>query len=149
VIADGDMLSTIAKKTGASVKAIEDANPGIDPKKLQIGHKLQIPASVAVATPDPTRAAGGGTSTTAATGDSTVYVVKSGDVLLKIAKAHNTTVKAIEALNDMKTSAIKAGQQLKVPVMRVASVDTAPTSPTIPTIPTTPPTPPITPGRAN
>ena len=50
VIVAGDMLNTIAKKTHVSVKALKEANPGLDDKKLQIGHKLQIPASAAVAT---------------------------------------------------------------------------------------------------
>ena len=45
----GDTLGAIAKKNGVSIKAIEDANPGIDAKKLQIGHKLQIPAGSAAA----------------------------------------------------------------------------------------------------
>ncbi|HXR06820.1 MAG TPA: LysM peptidoglycan-binding domain-containing protein, partial [Candidatus Acidoferrum sp.] len=63
-----------------------------------------------------------------ASSDATIYVVKSGDVLAKIAKAHNTSVKEIEALNGMKTSAIKAGQKLKVPVMKMASAEAAPAS---------------------
>lgn len=124
VIASGDLLSTIAKKNGVSVKALEEANPGVDAKKLQIGHKLQIPASTAVASTDATKP--GGDTTTTASGDATIYIVKSGDVLGKIAKAHNTSIKAIEALNDMKTTAIKTGQKLKVPVMKVASADAAP-----------------------
>jgi LysM repeat protein len=137
-IASGDMFSTIAKKNGVSIKALEDANPGIDPKKLQIGHKLQIPAGAAVAsaTPDATRAATD--TTTAASGDTTTYVVKSGDVLLKIAKAHGTTVKDLQALNGMKTSAIKAGQPLKVPVMRVASAEAASSAAAAPATPAIP-----------
>ncbi|MGD0410388.1 MAG: LysM peptidoglycan-binding domain-containing protein [Verrucomicrobiota bacterium] len=121
VIARGDLLSTIATKNGVSLKALEDANPGLDPKKLQIGHKLQIPAGAAVASAEAPKA--GADSTAAASGDATIYIVKSGDILMKIAKEHNTTVKTIQALNDMKTSAIKAGQKLKVPVMKMASAD--------------------------
>ena len=92
MIAAGDTLGTIAKKNGVSVKAIEEANPGIDAKKLQIGHKLQIPASAAVATAEAPKA--GGEAAAAASGDATIYVVKSGDNLVKIAKAHDTSVKA-------------------------------------------------------
>jgi LysM repeat protein len=124
VIAAGDTLGAISKKTGVSVKAIEDANPGIDAKKLQIKAKLQIPAGTAVASAETPKA--GADSTVAASGDSTIYVVKPGDILMKIATAHHTSVKAIQALNDMKTSAIKAGQKLKVPVMKMASADVAP-----------------------
>ncbi len=123
VVAAGDLLSTIARKNGVTLKALEEANPGVDPKKLQVKQKLQIPASPVAAT-DAVKA--GGDAAATASGDATLYVVKSGDVLVRIAKTHNTSVKAILALNDMKTSAIKAGQKLKVPVMKMASADAAP-----------------------
>ena len=136
VIAKGDILATIAKKSGVTLKALQEANPGVDAKKLQIGQKLQIPAASAVAS---TTTSGSSSTpadaTAAATGDSSTYVVKSGDVLLKIAKAHGTTVKALEALNDMKTASIKAGQKLKVPVMKMAAADTTPTTSSAATAP--------------
>ena len=127
VVASGDRLGTIAKKSGVTLKSLEDANPGVDPKKLQIGQKLQIPAASAVASATtPGSSAAPADAAAAAPGDSSTYVVKSGDVLTKIAKAHGTSVKALEALNDMKTASIKAGQKLKVPVMKMASADTTP-----------------------
>jgi len=143
-IASGDTLDAIHKKFNVSLKAIEDANPGIDPKKMQIGYKLHIPASTAVAAAPVTtglaRATGDTTSAPAASGDTTTYVIKSGDVLMKIAKAHNTTVKAIQDLNGMKTSAIQAGHTIKLPVTRMASAE-APASPAAPVIPAAPATP--------
>ena len=36
VVTKGDSFSSIAKKTGASIKAIEQANPGVSSSKLQI-----------------------------------------------------------------------------------------------------------------
>jgi len=123
-VAAGDTFGSIAKKNGVSVKAIQDANPGIDSKKLQIKAKLQIPASTAAAGSDSKKA--GADSAPAASGDSTIYIVKSGDILMKIAKAHSTTVKALETLNNMKTASIKAGDKLKVPVMKMASADVTP-----------------------
>jgi LysM repeat protein len=41
----GETLSQIAKDTGVSLKALHEANPGVDPKKLQIGQKLNLPAA--------------------------------------------------------------------------------------------------------
>jgi LysM repeat protein len=146
VIAAGDLLSTIAKKNGVSLKALEEANPGIDAKKLQIGHKLQIPASVAATTPEAPKAT---ESTAAVSGDASIYVVKTGDNLAKIAKAHGTTVKTLEALNDMKTSAIQAGKKLKVPVMKMASADAAPAPSATPAAPAATPAMPASPVRAN
>jgi LysM repeat protein len=139
VIAAHDTPASIAKKNGVSLKALEDANPGIDPKKLQIGHKLQIPAGATVASTETAKP--GADAAATASGDSTIYVVKSGDGLAKIAKAHNTSVKAIEALNDMKTSNIKAGQKLKIPVMKMASTDAATPAPAAAPAPVTPPPP--------
>ncbi len=43
VVIKGDSLWKIAKKNGVTVKAIEAANPNIDPAKLKVGQKLSIP----------------------------------------------------------------------------------------------------------
>jgi LysM repeat protein len=44
-IAAGDTLSNVAKKYNVSLKAIEDANPGVDSSHLKIGQSITIPAS--------------------------------------------------------------------------------------------------------
>jgi LysM repeat protein len=108
VVQKGEMLATIAKKYGVSLRAIEEANPNVDPLKLQIGQKLEIPAPAAA----PATAA---TETTTTGGAETVYTVKSGDALEKIARQHNTTVKAIKAANNLRTDRINVGQKLKIP----------------------------------
>jgi LysM repeat protein len=104
----GDVLETIAKKNGVTVKALEAANPGIVPTKLKIGQKLAIPAGGAAA----------GSAAVDSTGTGTggeMYVVKSGDTLTKIAKQFGTTVKAVETENNLSTTRIKVGQKLKIP----------------------------------
>ncbi len=118
VVTKGDSFSSIAKKTGVSVKAIEQANPSVNSSKLQIGQKLRIPAA---GVPSPSSTA------STANSDSTVYVVKSGDVLEKIAKSHGTTVKTIMSLNGMKSTTIKVGQKLKMPAPK--TVEPAPAAP--------------------
>jgi len=136
VIVSGDTLGALAKRNGVSIKSLVDANPGIDAKKLRIGYKLQIPAGSAPASAASAGAAGASATATdssaLASGDGTAYTVKPGDVLLRIAHNHGTTVKAILALNDMKTTSIKSGQKLKLPVMKVASTDTMPAAPSAP-----------------
>jgi LysM repeat protein len=142
VVKQGDILATIAKKNGVTLKALEEANPGLDPKKLKISSKIQIPAANATASSTSSSAGAPGAMADAnnsSSDDSTIYTVKSGDVLAKIAKSHGTTVKAILAANDMKTTLIKPNQKLKMPpVMKVASADTAPT--TAPAVAPTPAT---------
>ncbi len=41
----GDYPGKIAKELGVSLKALMDANPGLDPTKLQIGQELNVPAN--------------------------------------------------------------------------------------------------------
>lgn len=109
-VVKGDTLGKIAKKNGVTLKALEDANPGVVPNKLKVNQKLVIPAAAggtpATATTDTTTATGTGEE---------IYKVKSGDTLTKIAKANGTTVKAIETENNLTTTKIKVGQKLKIP----------------------------------
>ena len=141
-IAKGETFAVLAKKYNVSVKAIEAANPGVDPKKLKIGQKINIPGRSISAPPH-----SGGTSTTGAPAPDAgaapagkVYVVKSGDNLAKIAKAHGVSVKALQAANKLKTTAIKVGDKLSIPEKA------APAAPAGATTggPALPPPPPVT-----
>jgi LysM repeat protein len=124
VIVKGDTLAVIARKNGVSLKALQEANPGVDPKKLQIDHKLHVPAaSAALATTTTTNAVAG-----AADATQNEYVVKAGDVLIKIAKSHGTTVKKIMAMNELKSTSIRAGQKLKLPAKEPAAAASATTA---------------------
>ncbi|MGC3958913.1 MAG: LysM peptidoglycan-binding domain-containing protein [Verrucomicrobiota bacterium] len=109
----GDTFSTIAPKFHISVKALQTANPTVDPAKLQIGKKLNIPAAPATATTS-TAAASGATVVDTASG-TTTYTVKSGDTLGKLATDFRTTVKAIQTANGLTDTRIKVGQKLKIP----------------------------------
>ena len=42
-LASGEFISTLAKKYGVSIDAILAANPGINPSRMQIGQKVNIP----------------------------------------------------------------------------------------------------------
>lgn len=107
-IQKGDTYSTIAPKFGVTVKALQAANPTIDPAKLQIGKKIIIPAPTAAAAPSAAPVVD------TATGE-TLYTVKSGDTLGEIAKQFHTTVKAIQSANGLADTRIKVGQKLKIP----------------------------------
>lgn len=107
-IQKGDTFSTIAPKFGVSLKALQAANPNVDPAKLQIGKKINIPA------PTTSTATSGATVVDTASG-TTTYTVKSGDTLSKIATDFRTTVKAIQSANGLSDTRIKVGQKLKIP----------------------------------
>ena len=41
----GDILSTVAEKTGLTVEQLQEYNPDIDPQALQVGQKLKLTGS--------------------------------------------------------------------------------------------------------
>jgi LysM repeat protein len=49
-----------------------------------------------------------------------IYTVKQGDTLTRIARAHGISVRALRALNDLKTDRILVGQKLKIPAKAVS-----------------------------
>jgi LysM repeat protein len=113
-IQKGDTYSSIAPKFGISIKALTEANPNVDPAKLQIGKKLNIPAPAATMSVSTPGSTSGGTVVDVGTGEKT-YVVKSGDTLGKLATEFHTTVKAIQSANNLPDTKIKVGQKLKIP----------------------------------
>lgn len=133
VVVKGDTLGKIAKRNGVTLKALEAANPGVEPTKLKVGQKLTIPAggSAAATTAADTTGTGGGE----------IYVVKSGDTLTKIARSHGTTVKALEAENNLSTTKIHVGQKLKIPAKAEAAAPAPAPAPAPVVPPTTTPAP--------
>jgi membrane-bound lytic murein transglycosylase D len=111
----GDTLSLLASHYRTSVHAIMEANSLRSPRYLKVGWKLKIPTletagrrkrghgPVAPETPSPQ--AGGVAS----------YMVERGDSLWKIANRFDTTVRAIQSLNNLEGNELKVGQVLKVP----------------------------------
>ena len=108
-IMPGDNFTFIAKKFGVSVKAVQDANPAMDPRKLQIGQKINIPAAATTSAEPETNS---GSAALTAVDE---YVIQRGDNLTKIAKLHGTTIKALREVNGLQTDRILAGQKLKLP----------------------------------
>lgn len=109
----GDTFSKIASKHGVSLNALLRANPTSDPKRLQIGKSINIPAS---AKRPPAAAAAAATSTSSAGAQAaSIYEVQPGDNLTVIARKHGTMVNAIKALNRMRSDRIKIGDKLKIP----------------------------------
>jgi LysM repeat protein len=132
IVVSGDTLGKIAKKNGVSLKALEAANPDANPKHLKVKQKLVIPAGGSSVAGAPATSA----DTSADTGTETAYTVKSGDTLHRIAKKFGTSVKAIEAENNLSTAKIKVGQKLKIPAKAEAAAPVpaapAPEAPAVP-----------------
>lgn len=112
IVQKGDTYYSMSKKFGVTMQAIADANPGVDPKRLQVGKTVVIPPPVPVAPTAPTP--------TAASGE-TLYTVVSGDTLSSIAAKYRTTWQAIRDYNALRTTSIKVGQVLKIPAPKPAT----------------------------
>ncbi|HWY75511.1 MAG TPA: LysM peptidoglycan-binding domain-containing protein [Verrucomicrobiae bacterium] len=119
-LAKGDTYSSIGKKFGVSIKALEAANPTMPPTKLMPGKKIQIPAPTTVA------AAAVSTVPGMAAETSDVYVVKSGDSLTAIAHGHSTSVKALMAANNLTTTRIRVGDKLHLPAPKASTPPAVP-----------------------
>jgi len=46
VIQKGDTFYSLARDSGSSLEEVIAANPGVDPKRLQIGQKIKIPGEI-------------------------------------------------------------------------------------------------------
>lgn len=104
-IQKGDTYYSIGQQFGVSMQALKDANPGVEPTRLQLGQIINIPA------PTPERL-----SATAPTSlGENIYTVVSGDTLSKIAQKHGTTWQELMAYNNLETTSIKVGDKLKIP----------------------------------
>jgi peptidoglycan endopeptidase LytE len=112
-IVKGDLIANIATKNHITTKAILEANPGLDPKRLKIGQKIHLPAATSATTSmAPTTS---GAMDTASTGGMQTYKVKSGDNLTTISTRFHVTIKAIQSANNLTTTSIKVGEVLKIP----------------------------------
>jgi nucleoid-associated protein YgaU len=106
------MATPTAPSGGVStVPAVPETAYATTMEQKPAGSPQFIPATASQVTPPVARA-----RIMVDTSHSTVlYVVKSGDTLTRIAKAHGTTVKAIEAANDLTGDRIFVGAKLKIP----------------------------------
>lgn len=102
VVRSGDTLSEIGERYGVSVSKLRSAN-GLRGNSLRIGQRLVIPATASKVNKAQT------------VRQATTYRVRSGDTLIAIARRHHTTVSALQRANGLKGSALRVGQELRIP----------------------------------
>lgn len=94
IVKAGETLFGLSKKYGVSLIELQKAN-GLATTLITVGQKLRVTDFDNIETPD-------------------IWVVKKGHTLYSIAKKYNTTVKAIKALNNLKSNTIYIGQRLRL-----------------------------------
>lgn len=96
----GDTMGGIAAKLGVPYRALVDANPRVQPDRIQIGQSLRIPTAAAQS---------------AASAAGRVHVVASGDTVLGIAASYGVSVADLQAWNrGLNPDRIAVGQQLQI-----------------------------------
>ena len=91
-IQSGDTFYSIAKKYNITVQQLQDANPGVDPAKLQIGQQIVLPV--------------------------TTYTVQAGDTFYSIAKKYSMTVQQLQDANPgVDPTNLQIGQQIIIPAV--------------------------------
>lgn len=109
-VVEGDNYWNIAKRLGVSAADLKKANPGLDPRRLQLGQILNVPAAA--------NAPAGAVAEAAAikAPDPETYVVSEGDNLWAIAKRFGVSVKALRKINQgVDPGKLQPGQSLFIP----------------------------------
>jgi len=118
VVASGDTLSEIsATYLGSATlwRRIVDANPGIDPDRLEVGQELTIPVTAAPLAEEPAR------RTPARAPPGRIHTVVAGDTLSELAERYLGSAaladELYEANRDVLKSpdALRVGQTLRIP----------------------------------
>jgi serine-type D-Ala-D-Ala carboxypeptidase/endopeptidase (penicillin-binding protein 4) len=106
----GDTLDGIARRYGLTVQQLEDANPGLNPRRLIPGRTIALPGNANSAAPSPT------TSSSAAAPAASTHTIRSGDTLDGIARRYGTTVDALRAANaGLDPRRLIPGRTIKLP----------------------------------
>ena len=104
-VKSGETLEKIAKSYGVKTQEILEANKNINPNKLKIGERICIPVSEAK---------------NPRTEDYAIYKVKKGDTLESIAKKFGVDWRELKSFNNLKTTKLLEGQEIKIPARSVS-----------------------------
>lgn len=104
-VRSGEALSTIARKYRVSAASLARANNITRRNLIVAGQLLKIPGRTAAHTahPIPPRQ------------NPKTHTVRKGDSLWQLAKQYHTTVRRIQELNSLRSSALRVGQKLRIP----------------------------------
>jgi len=109
LVRTGDSYWSIARRHGVSVRDLEKANQGVNPWRLAIGSRIQIPGQTAAARNH-------SSPSSHPTTKSGPYTVRSGDILGRISEAHGIRLHQLLAANPgVNPRRLKIGTVLSIP----------------------------------
>lgn len=111
----GDSLDKIARKNGTTVSAIKRCS-GLKSDLIRPGQKLKVPYNLKERSAAGSRGASHGSAPAVRYAKTRSYTVKKGDTLKSIAQKFGSTEKAIRNASGLKSSSVKAGQTVKIPM---------------------------------
>jgi LysM repeat protein len=107
VVRKGDSLSTIADRTGVSVRQLRAAN-GLRGNLINAGQKLRIPTTA------PTHVASSAGKNTVVAVNEIKHRVNRGDTLWRIANRYGTSVQKLRQSNSNAGDSLQVGQVIKI-----------------------------------
>jgi len=109
-VARGETLSHIARRYHVSLGALQDANPRVRARSLQVGQRLVIPTGSGTSAALAARRA----SAAAAPTRVSYHRVRSGDSLWSISRRYGVSSAQLKRLNGLSGDKIRIGQRLRV-----------------------------------
>lgn len=126
-VEEGENFYVIAKKYDTTSKRIEELNPDVDPKKVQIGQMIRVKGAPVrkeeqkkesestVARPEQSQTTTTTTTTTVDNNDPVFHTIEEGDMFGSLAVKYETTSKKIQELNpDIDPTKLQIGQKVRV-----------------------------------
>ncbi len=127
-VARGETLGHIAERYGIRVSQLSAANPGVSPRRLQIGQRLIVPTgamssgTTTVARGAPPAASQPVARTASATDEPITHVVRSGESPWSIAREYGVSLGSLQSWNDLDGDAVvRPGDRLEIRGARVTT----------------------------
>ena len=102
-VVSGDNLYSIAQKYNTTVTDLVDYND-LSTTSLKIGQQILIPTKTAIPPVEQPE------------GNYLIYKVQPGDNLYAIARRYNTTISELMSINNLSSTLLSVGQELRIPV---------------------------------
>jgi LysM repeat protein len=115
VIVEGDTFASLAKEYNTTSERIQELNPGLDPRRIQIGQTVRVKGSKPYMKEEQKAEPKPEASVAVVAGDEVYHTIESGDTFGHLAVKYDTSSKKIQELNpDLDPTRLQLGQKIRV-----------------------------------